>query len=259
VKTLTRNTLTEQAVNPVAMGRSEVNYSPRTLGRIAGLLYLMLAVTAFFGVYVQSRIVESGDAGATADNIRNSTTLYRFGFASDLVQHAFFLFTAMAFYLLLRHVHRLVAGAMVIIVTVSVAIQSLNMLNQYTAIEIATSKSYTQSFGEPGSDALAMLFTDMQKNGVLVAQLFFALWLVPLGYLVLKSGYFPKIFGVFLVIGCFVYLVELFLHFLAPGLADDTVTITALLETVSEMPFLIWLLVKGVQEPAPSEHFRTNQ
>jgi hypothetical protein len=221
--------------------------SPKALARIAGLLYLVLAVTAFFGVYVHSRIVESGDATATAENIAKSTTLYRWGFTSDLIQHTFFLFTALAFYLLLKHVNQLVAAAMVVIVTVSVAIQSLNMLNQYTALTIVTENRYTDAFGTAGSDALAMLFSDMQENGVFIAQIFFALWLVPLGYLVFKSGYFPKVFGVLFVIGCFAYLFELFAHFLAPGFADDTNMVTAIIETLSEMPFLLWLLVKGVR------------
>jgi Domain of unknown function (DUF4386) len=221
--------------------------SPRTLARIAGLLYLVVAVTAFFGVYVQSRIVESGDAAATAKNIAKSTTLYRWGFVSDLVQHTFFLFTALALYMLLRHVNQLVAAAMVIIVAVSVAIQSLNMLNQYTALTVVSENRYTVAFGKAGSDALAMLFSDMQENGVFIAQIFFALWLVPLGYLVFKSGYFPKAFGVLFVIGCFAYLFELFAHFLAPGFADDIDMVTAIIETLSEMPFLLWLLVKGVR------------
>ncbi len=83
-------------------------------------------------------IVEPGDPTATAENIRSSATLFRLGFVADLVQATLFLFTAMALYLLLRHVNELVARAMVVLVAISVAIISLNLLNQYMALSIAT-------------------------------------------------------------------------------------------------------------------------
>lgn len=249
MKTLVREMREMGEIGGSALRTNTVVRSPKTLARIAGLLYLLLAVSAFFAVYVRSRIVESGDAGATADNIRESTTLYRFGFISDLVQASFFLFTAIALYVLLKHVNQLLAASMVIIVTVSVAIQSLNMLNQYTALMIATSENYTQTFGKAGSDALAMLFSDMQENGFFVAQIFFGLWLLPLGFLAIRSGYFPKVLGLLLLIGCFSYLIELFAHFLAPGFADDIAPATGTLEALSEMPFLVWLLLKGVRVP----------
>jgi Domain of unknown function (DUF4386) len=84
---------------------------------------------------------------------------------------------------------------MVTIVAVSVAVQSLNLLNHYTARTIATSEEYPRMLGQAGSDQLGLLFADMQHNGFLIAQMFFGLWLLPLGYLVIKSGYFPKVLG----------------------------------------------------------------
>ena len=82
----------------------------RTLARTAGVLYLLVALCGMFAeLYVRSGIVVPGDAAATAGNIRASATLFRLGFVVDLVQATCFLFTAMALYLLLRHVNRLVA------------------------------------------------------------------------------------------------------------------------------------------------------
>jgi Domain of unknown function (DUF4386) len=102
----------------------------RTLVKTAGVLYLMVALCGMFAeLYVRSGIVVPGDAAATAGNIRASATLFRLGFVVDLVQATCFLFTAMALYLLLRHVNRLVAAAMVTLVAVSVAIMCLNLLN----------------------------------------------------------------------------------------------------------------------------------
>jgi Domain of unknown function (DUF4386) len=245
-----RDTQDVQRVERVEVSTVEtsgVSASPNTLARIGGLMYVMLCATAFFAVYVNSRIVKSGNATATADNIRKSTTLFRYGFMGDLMQATFFLFTAMALYVLLKHVNRLVAAAMMTIVAISVAIQSLNMLNTYTAMMIATDKGYTGAFGKPGSDALTMLFTDMQANGFFIAQVFFGLWLLPLGYLVIKSRYVPKVFGIVLIAGCVNMLVELFAHFLSPGFEDTIKPVITVVGTVAEIPFFLWLLVRGVR------------
>lgn len=215
----------------------------RRLARIAGLLYLVVALFGGFAeLYVRARTVVPGDAATTADNIRGSATLFRFGFASDLVQATLFLFTAMALYLLLRHVNELVARAMVVIVAVSVAIICLNLLNQYMALQVATGST-------AGSDALAGLFADMRAAGYLIAQIFFGLWLLPLGYLVYRSGYFPKVVGVLLAVGCFGYLIDTFAHFLAPGIAESISGIVVTPAAIGELSFVAYLLVKGIRVP----------
>jgi len=215
----------------------------KRMARIAGSLYLVVAVLGGFAeLYVRARTVVPGDAAATAENIRGSATLFRFGFASDLVQATFFLFTAMALYLLLRHVNELVARAMVVIVAVSVAIICLNLLNQYMALQVATG-------GAEGSDALVGLFADMHAAGYLIAQIFFGLWLLPLGYLVYRSGYFPKVVGILLAVGCFGYLIDTFTRFLAPGIAGSVSAIAVLPAAIGELSFVVYLLVKGVRVP----------
>jgi Domain of unknown function (DUF4386) len=223
--------------------------SEKTLARIAGSLYLVVAGFGIFAEILRSRIVEPGEAAATADNIRASASLFRFGFVSDLVQATFLLLTAMALYLLLRHVNKLVAQAMVIFVAVSVAIMCLNLLNQFVALSIAAGENYSSVFGPEGSDALAMMFADMHHAGYLIAQMFFGLWLLPLGYLVVKSGYFPKLLGVVLAIGCFGYLGDLFTQFLAPGIAQGIEPILLAPAAIGELLFVGLLLVKGVRLP----------
>ena len=224
--------------------------SEKRLARIAGSLYVVVAVLGVFAeLIVRAGIVESGNAAATANNIRASATLFRYGFAADLVQATFFLLTAMALYLLLRHVNEMVARAMVVFVAVSVAIICLSLLNQYTALSLATGEDYAQSFGASGSDALAGLFADMHAAGYLIAQTFFGLWLLPLGYLVNRSGYFPKVLGVLLTIACFGYLVDTFATFLAPGVAERIEAVVVAPAAVGELAFVAWLLVKGVRIP----------
>lgn len=233
----------------------EVRVSRQTLARIAGSLYLALALCSFFGVWVSSRIVESGDAAATAHNIRTSTMLFRIGLTVELVGAVAFLFTAMALYLLLAPVDRPVAAAMVTIVSVSVAIMSLNLINQYAALKIATSESLTRTFGAAQSDQLTLLFTDLKDGGFFIAQMTFGLWLLPLGYLVITSGYFPRILGVLLIVACFTYLVEMLVHFL--DVAGRVAWFTGTFEAIAELAFVVWLLVKGATSTGPRSSVRT--
>jgi Domain of unknown function (DUF4386) len=225
--------------------------APKTLARIAGVFYLLMTAAAFNELYVLARIVKSGDATATADNIRASTTLFRLGFAGDLVTGTCWLLTAMALYLLLKHVHQLAAAVMVIFAAVGAAIQCLNQLNQYTALTIATSDSYARTLGKAGSDALTGLFAGMQHNGYIINSMFFGLWLLPLGYLVVKSGYFPKVLGVLLIVGCFAYIADLFTQVLAPDLSQNIGLVLIAVAGIAELSFMLWLLVKAVHVPTP--------
>jgi hypothetical protein len=226
--------------------------SEKRLARIAGSLYLVVATLGGFAeLVVRAGIVEPGNAAATADNIRTSDSLFRLGFAGDLVQATVFLFTAMALYLLLRHVHELAARAMVALVAVSVAIICLNLVNQSMALSLATGEDYARTFGSAGADALAGLFADTHAAGYLIAQMFFGLWLLPLGYLVYRSGYFPKVLGILLVIGGFGYLVDLFAHFLVPGVAEGIELLVVAPAAVGELWFIAYLLAKGVRVPEP--------
>jgi hypothetical protein len=223
--------------------------TPKTLARIAGPLYLLLIVAAAFALSVRSAIV-GPDAAATADNIRASATLFRASFVVDLTANLIYLLTAMALYLLLRHVHGLVAAAMVTLVAVSVAVGSLNLLNDYTALTIATSDAYTRSFGEAGADALALLFAGRSSDGNTLNALWYGPWLVPLGYLVIKSGYFPKALGVLQIVGCFGYLGWLFTTFLAPDAPAGIGSALLAVGGIGEGLFILWLVVKGVRLPA---------
>jgi len=224
--------------------------SPKALARLAGALYVTMAVCAGFAeFFVRSRLIASGDAAMTADNIRASSALFRTGIVVDLGQNVVFLLTAVVLYLLLRQVNPVAAGLMVTFVVISVAIQCLNLLNQYTAWTIATSEEYARVFGRPGADALTLLYANMQHNGFVVAEVFFALWLLPLGYLVIKSGYFPPVLGYLLIAACAGYLADVFTRFLAPGVADTINPAVGGLGAVAELSFAGYLLVRGVRTP----------
>ncbi len=224
--------------------------SPKTLARIAGLLYLGTSVPFVFAVQVRSRIIEPSDAAATAHNIRASATLFRVALVADLVSWAGFLVTALALYLLLKHTNQLAAVAMVAFVAVMVAVGYLNTVNQYSALTIAMSPGYANGFGQAGANALVLMFTDVQSNGLDINEFFFGLWLLPLSYLVIKSRYFPRVIGVLLIIAGLSWIGQFLVILLVPSLKG---VISFLgVGSDAELVFIGWLLVRGARPPKPA-------
>jgi hypothetical protein len=127
---------------------------------------------------------------------------------------------------------------MVIFAAVGAAIQGLNQHNQYTALTVATTG---------GPDSLTLMFATMQRHGYVIDEVFFGLWLVPLGYLVIRSGYVPKLLGQLLIVACAGYLIDLFTQVLAPSRSSLAATvITYPAGALGELIFLLWLLERAI-------------
>lgn len=217
----------------------------KSLARVAGLLYLAVAVGGGFSEYVRTSLRVPGDAAATASNIMQHAILFRAAFVTDLVDFTCFLGVGLVLYAILKPVDARIALAMVVINAVSVAIQALNMLNHLGALLVATVPAYTAGMSSEASHSLALLLLDVHQQGYLVAQIFFGLYLLPLGYLVYRSGYFPKALGAILVLGCGGYLAGVAASYLSPTFESGLALPFGLLGGVAELLFLLWLLVKG--------------
>ena len=94
---------------------------------------------------------------------------------------------------------------------------------------------------------------DSRSNGYAIAQIFFGLWLLPLGYLVYRSGFFPRALGVLLMIGAASYLTELVAGFLFPETGESFLLLIAIPAAIAEVSFLLWLLIKGAEEVSHTE------
>lgn len=214
------------------------------LARLAGVFYLVVAVTGGFSeLYVRETLIEAGDAATTAANIAASPALFRIAFAADLLNITFFVFAALALYALLNGVDHNIAVGMVVFNATAAAIMSANMINHFAALRVAT----VLGSASVDSDELAQLFLDMHSNGYAIAQIFFGLWLLPLGYLVYESRFFPKLLGALLMIGSAGYLGELVVGFLFPEMGESALLLMAIPAAIAEVSFLLWLLIKGAR------------
>lgn len=225
--------------------------------RAAGLLYLGVAVATGVGAAARSGLIVAGDAAATAEHIRASEGLFRLAIAADLASAALFLSTALALYALLRSVGPAAATAMVAFTTVATAVQALNLLTDMGALAIATGGPSSAVAQSADAGAFVQLLVGLQHDGFLLSQAFFALWLLPLGWLVVRSGWIPRVLGYLLMAACVGYLVDLSTFLLTPGLESAVLPASALVGAVAELGFAGWLLVVGAGSGAHGADART--
>ena len=214
--------------------------------RIAGFWYLILAICAGFSWSYFKSLYVPGDALATVSNIQTAGWLLRLIFIINLTGQIAFLFLVYFLYKLFKPVNKDWARLMALLVVVSIPIAILNMLNQFAPI-LFLSGGDLSVFGAAQFNAIVTLFLNLYIHGVFIAQIFWGLWLFPLGYLVFKSGFIPKTIGVFLIIAGLGYVIDSLLRFLLPGYNLGLSSYTF----IGELMIIFWLLIKGIKEQPP--------
>ena len=217
--------------------------SPLTIARVAGFLYLLTVPLGIFNfTYIPTNLIVSGDAAKTAHNMMASESLVRLGIVSALLGAIIPILYLLLLYKLLKPVSKDIAVLMVVVALMGNPIAMLNELTQLGVLQLLSGADYLTVFTTEQLQALAYLFLRLHSYGIDIAFIFSGLWLFPLGYLVFKSDFLPKILGVLLIIGGFGYLIDVFAEFLFSGSNLSIGLITGL----SEIFFLLWLLIKGV-------------
>ena len=221
--------------------------------RVAGVLYLLVALIAPIGLlYVPGRLIVSGNAAATADNIRASEWLLRLGIASELTHQVVGVFLALALYSLFKPVDEGLAKQLLILgALVSVPVVLVNVLNDVAALTLASGADFLSVFAQPELDALAYLFLRLHGQGITVASIFWGLWLFPFGLLVIRSGFIPRVLGYLLMIAGGAYLASAFATLMLPQYAPLVARVALPLE-VGELPIVFWLLIWGAR-PRPAD------
>lgn len=221
--------------------------SPQAYARTAGVLYLIIIVAGIFGeLFVRSKLIVSGDATATANNIMGSEMLWRIGIAGDLIMHVCDVPLTWIFYVLLRPANRNLALLAAFFTLVQTSVVVANKMTLLTSLFLLGNAEYLNVF-EPGQrHALAYLSVKAHGYGFGVGLIFFGCNCLVLGFLIFRSGYLPKILGVLMQIAGVCYLVNSFALLLAPAFASTLLLAPAF---IGELSLCLWLLVKGVNVP----------
>jgi hypothetical protein len=221
--------------------------SIKKTARIAGFLYLIMFVCGFFSMmYVPSTLIVPGDAATTASNIMASEWLFRIGIVGESVNFLSEIVLVVILYVLLKPVSKTLSLLAAFSRLAMAAIQGINLLNHFTALLLLSGADYLTVFEPDQLHALVLLFLNAHNYGALIWQLFFGLHCFVLGYLLFKSGYFPRILGVLMVFASLGYLTESFGNFLFPNYAEIFVWVVAVPAVIGELSLTFWLLIKGV-------------
>lgn len=223
--------------------------------RIAGFLYLAVVVTGIFSLmYVPNKLIVWDNATTTFNNIASNQSLFRLGLVSGLICYTFFLFLPLVLYKLFKTVNDNYAKIMVLLAVVSVPIYFINVQNLFTVISLVSSPNYLHGFSSEQTKSMVMLYLDQYKNGMRIIHIFSGLWLFPFGYLVFKSGFLPKFFGILLMLGCFGYLINFFGNTLVSNYSEMGIaSYIQLPASLGEIGICLWLLIMGVNKTIRKE------
>jgi hypothetical protein len=221
--------------------------------RVAGFLYLLVVLTGpFVLIYVPNKLFVPGDATATASNILAHESLFRAHIAVGLVSELLFIAVVLTLYRLLKGVNRELATLMVILILIDAPLAFLSVANEVSTLTFLRGPNFLAVFDKPQRDALTTLLINFDRQGVLVSEVFWGLWLLPLGLLVYRSGFIPRLLGVWLFINGLAYLVISSTGLLLP---QDYRVVFNLATPVllGEVAFMLWLLIVGARvEPQPA-------
>jgi Domain of unknown function (DUF4386) len=240
-----KSTYTDQLSNKFEEG-SKVNSIQKT-ARFAGILYLIITVAATVAhFYVPSIIIVPGDATATANNILANETLFRIGgVGSELIVLLSEIILSVVLYVLLKPVNKTLSMLAAVSRLAMTTIHGLNLINYFFVLLLLGGVGYSTVFEPDQLHALVMLFLDAHSYGFTIGIAFLTLHVFILGYLIFKSGYFPKILGVLFVAAAFGYMIDSFALLLSTSY-ETTPVFLALPIAISEIAFPLWLLIKGV-------------
>jgi hypothetical protein len=217
----------------------------RRQARLAGLLYFLVALIAPYGLMVvPAKLLVSDNAQATAQRIAANPGVLHLGMATEVVHQAIEVFMVLVLYQLFKPVHRMLARQMLVLGLVPIPMVFLNVLAEVAAGTFAAGPSWLHAFDRAQLDALALLAMQLHAHGLQLAAFFWGLWLLPLGLVMLRSGFIPKAFGWSAMAAGIGYVLGATSDLLVPAL-QSTLAMPAFALELGEPAMILWLLLGG--------------
>ncbi|MEP6725299.1 MAG: DUF4386 domain-containing protein [Bacteroidota bacterium] len=221
--------------------------SPQPWARAGGAAYLVIIVLGFAGeMLIRNKLIVSGDPGATAQNILAHASLWRLGIAGDITMHICDAVVGIVYYVLLKPVNRNLALMALFLGLVQTAVLVANKMNLVMPLLLLDNAAYLKSLGQEQLEILAYLSIRAHGFGFGIGLIFFGCECLLDGWLIVKSGYFPRVLGIMIQIAGCCYLLNSFALILFPALADALFPLILLPPFIGELSMALWLLFKGV-------------
>lgn len=242
---------TISAVAPSAVAPSAVAKDQRRAARVAGMLYLVITLAAIIAhFYVPDKLIVPGDAATTASNIMASEELFRMGIGSELVVLLSEVVLSVILYRLFSAVNQTVSLIAVVSRLTMTTIHGINLLNYFLVLVLLRGADTFAALGTEQVHALVALFLEAHHYGFTIGIAFLTIHVFALGYLIVKSGYVPRVLGILFIVAGFGYFIDSSAILLTTTY-DTTPMLIALPIALAEIAFPLWLLVMGVNVPVP--------
>lgn len=227
----------------------------KKFARWVGFLYLLIVPAGIFDLmYVPSKLIVKNDAAATAQKLLEYEWLFRLDLVIGLISTVIFIYVALGLYRLLRDVNPHHATAMAVLILISLSHAFVSELLWIAAFELARGAEFLAAVDTPVREALTLLCIQVSMKGVHLSEMFWGLWLFPLGILVYRSGFLPRFIGVWLILNCVGYVALSLTGILFPTQIGLLSQITMPL-LFGEPALILWLLIMGVKEPQVAVQF----
>jgi hypothetical protein len=221
--------------------------SLKKTARLAGWLYLLWVVTAAYGLmYVQSKTIVPGDPVATANKLLSNEFIFRTGIINNIIASIAWLLIGLTLYNLFKDVNERQAKLLVALVIVQIPAVFIAEALNLTSLMLFKG-NILKTFELSQRQDLAILFLKMNDYITIALEMFWGLWLFPFGILVYKSGFIPRILGVFLILNGVAYVIHFFTHIIFPNYQGIVFQIATPIWTLGEISIMLWLLIKGVK------------
>lgn len=227
-------------------------HSLQKTARLAGLLYLIWVLTAIYGImYVPSHTIVRGDAAATANKILANEFIFRTGIINGIISSTIFVFIGLTLFRLFKNVNEHQAKLLVALVIVQIPAVFFMEACNIASLKIFKGE-ILKTFELTQRQDLAMLFLKINDYATIALEMFWGLWLFPFGQLVYRSGFIPRILGVFLILNGIAYIIHFLTHLLLPDYQALVFQIATPIWTLGEISIMLWLLIKGVKDNIPA-------
>ena len=222
--------------------------SPRLKARIAGGLWLMVIVAGMSAFVIRSPLIVPGDAAATAAKILAKESLFRLGFAADLIAGACYMGVTVLLYGLLKPVSRSLSLLAAFFGLAGIAIVAATSITNLAPLVLLGSGEYSSAFTVSQLQAMALTSLRLSFQGFILAMVFFGFQCLLIGCLIVRTTFLPRILGVLLAIGGSSYIISSFATFLAPAFGARLSPFIVPLALLGEGSLTLWLIVMGVNE-----------
>ena len=221
--------------------------SPQIYARVCGVFYLLIIILGGIDeMVIRSKLIVPGNVTATTQNIMASKALFRLSIAGDLLMHVFDIPTIVIFYVLLKPVNKYLSLLAAFFNLAQTAILGINKVFLLTTLSFLGGEDYLKVFNPHQLQALGYLSLDLHESGYGIGLIFFGFTCLIVGYLMFRSGYFPRIIGVMQIIAGVSYLINSFAQILSPSFAAALFPYILAPAFIGELSTCLWLLVKGV-------------